>query len=154
MNLDNNTKTLTDLMLDTNPDYSPEINDAINMHNSSIVAFSQGVTVSSLLTLLINKNIISEEEFANEMNRQIGLSDQHNVIMSNREILLSCIEQDAEYMAELKSVHESLAERDGEQINMFDDGDGAKILDIFQPNDNSNESNESADDEPVVIDAE
>ena len=130
MNIDNTTTNIANLMLDTNPDYSPELNDAINMHNGSIVAFSQGVTLSSLLTILIKKGIITEEEFSEELNSQISISNQYSVLENNRDVLVSCMEQDAEYMAQMKTLHDALENRDTDQINIFEETESVDLLEL------------------------
>lgn len=99
---------VTNCMIDTNEAFNEHLNDAINMHNGSVASFVQSLTTNSILSLLIKKGLISESEFAEELESQFNNSKQKEVVEYNRDILLQLVEEEFSYMNDLKEMHESM----------------------------------------------
>ena len=132
----NTTDLLATMMLDPNEEYSPEINNAINMHNNSISAFAQGVTASAIVALLIKKGIVTETEFLSELESLIESSTQKDAIIYNRDVLLQCIEEEKTYMQQLQDMHEDLEGRVGTTVDLTSaDFNKNHILDDFGSDD-------------------
>ena len=101
---------LESLMVNTDTNYSPELNDAINMHNGSVTSFAQGITTTAILSLLIEKNIITDDEFIAKLDGYLNVRRMNvDHLTYNRDVLLKCMEDEKEYMNQVKAMHEDIA---------------------------------------------
>lgn len=120
-----NTQLIESFMVYTDKTYSPELNDAIIMHNNTVTSFAQGITMSAIINLLIKKNIITEDEFFAEVDEQVGSNNiKHHIdaIAYNRDTILKCIEEEHAYMENLKEMHDDIMNREPTPIDISDSG--------------------------------
>lgn len=96
------------LVIDVDKEYSEEINEYINIHNSAVSSFIQGLTMSSILSILYKKNIITEKEFDDEINGFLSSSKQKDILENNRDAILQCIEAEKSLNNELQVMRDSL----------------------------------------------
>lgn len=97
---------IKDICIDNSQDYSEELQNFINLHNTSISQLCQSILSGSILSILIKKGIITEEEFLKEFEEFFNSSGQKKVIENNRDQLLQCIEAEKEFNEGLKEIHD------------------------------------------------
>ena len=121
MNLNEMVPTLSQYMINTNENFSDRLNDAINMHNGSVASFAQSLTIGSLVSLLLKKEIITESEISEELRTMFKESEQLRVITYNREMLGELIDEEMTYLKNVKDMYENLEnEQIPEQLQCVD----------------------------------
>ena len=118
----NISEKFTDLIMSEQENYSDEVNQYIRMHNKAISDFAQSVTISSVVSLLIKKGILTDDEITGELTTIIN-ENQSNIkqIEDNRNIICQLIEYEAEYAQNLKDMHNDLANREGIDVTLSAD---------------------------------
>ena len=108
--MDNNaniiSKYMRDLAIDNSMEYSRELQDLINIHNTSLSSFYLSATVTSLMSILIKKGLMTDEEFLTEFNECFNNSPQKPVLENNRDQLLQCIEHENDCNEKFKNIYE------------------------------------------------
>ena len=102
---------ISNLVIETKPEYSDELNEFINSHNTVVASFVQNTTLSSILSILYKKNIITDEEFDVEITRCVDMSKQKEILEKNRDGILECIASEESLHENLVDMYESLEEK-------------------------------------------
>ncbi len=137
-----NINELDSLLIDLNPaENSPEVCDLINGHNASVVAFSQGLAITAITSLLVDKGIVTEGEMEAKLNECLTQADrQARALYANAQALLEFVKSDSEFNSELKKMHDSVnndtSSEEAEQ-NL-----SAKIVNVFPSEDGVNNTEE------------
>jgi hypothetical protein len=66
---------------------------------------------SSLLSILIKKGIITDDEIVSEFDIFLNSSKQKEMLESNRDQLMQCIEAEKDYNKELENMYEDMKSR-------------------------------------------
>jgi len=112
---------INDLCIDNSVDYSEELQNYINIHNTSIAEFCQSILSSSLLSILIKKGIITDEEFISEFDTLFNSSKQKEMIEKNRDQIIQCIEAESDFNTKLEDMYDDLESRYNDDDSEIDD---------------------------------
>lgn len=118
----NITEKFAELAMDEHENYSDELNQYIRSHNKSISEFAQSITIGSIVSLLIKKGILTDDEITNELTAIIN-ENQANIkqIEDNKVMLCQLIEYESEYIQNLKDMHDDLINREGTEVTLSAD---------------------------------
>ena len=85
-------KIFTQYMLDPKPEYSEDLNNFINMHNMSVSELAQSMLHTALLSVLIEKGLITEKELEDAFINRIDTAEELVTLKKNYESIQNCIE--------------------------------------------------------------
>ena len=103
----NFTEKFNDLIIELIPDDDcGTLNDAINAHNTSIAAVAHDIAVTSIVSLLIKKNLITIDEFEVMTDRVFNESESVKRLQENRDLILQGIKEYEEYMVEMQDAYD------------------------------------------------
>ena len=85
------TSQFTEFMVDPDPRYSQELNEYIQLHNVSVSEIAQSITEMSLISLLIDKGIITLDELGTKMRENVDTWPSLQQLKKNYESLMTLI---------------------------------------------------------------
>ena len=98
--------------------YSEQLRYYIDSHNNTIQGLSQTMATMATINILRAKNIITDDEFCEEVNRLLSQRINIQLLEQNRDNILSAIEAEREYLQDLKEMHEDLQDREGTEAEL------------------------------------
>ena len=97
-------KKISELSIDVNITDNEEISNLIALHNMTVSDIVQSLTSVSILNILIDKGIITHDEFTDQLSRQYESSEQIVSLLNNRDRLLEMIVTEDEEKEALKEL--------------------------------------------------
>ena len=94
--MENLTKQFTEFMIQPDEKYSAELNEYINMHNVSVSELGQSIMEMSLVSVLIEKGIITADELYAKMYDSLESLPSFEQMKKNYESLKTIIQCETE----------------------------------------------------------
>jgi hypothetical protein len=101
---------IKDLCIDNSVNYTEDLQNLINIHNTTISEVCQSILTSSLLSILIKKGIITDEEFVKEFEEFFNNSKQREALESNRDRLLEYASLETDFNEDLFNTYEAMCD--------------------------------------------
>lgn len=104
-----NLTNMADLIIDASKfeDLDENAMEVISSHNAMVVTLSHGFTLTALTQVLINKGIMTAEEFAESFSSVLDPT-RLAILTKNRDEILQYIESTKDYMDALKDMHANM----------------------------------------------
>ena len=118
----NISEKFTDLTVNEQENYSEELLAYIRMHNKSISEFAESITIASLVSILIKKGIVTDDELSDELAFVMNTNHANiETLQENKNTILQLIEYEMEYSNNLKDMHDDLINREGVEMTLTAD---------------------------------
>lgn len=96
--------------INPNEAYSQELNQLINMHNMSVTTYIHSMELYTIIRVLLEKNIVSEDDIIERMQYFFKITGDAQVLRTNNEHIASVIESEIELMEQLQTAHDNIDE--------------------------------------------